>query len=106
MGAESTSPCTQVKHLADLLRSKAKSQQYPSIYEDRRPKSIEDTEKTDDKGMLQDKKVPGTSAGTRVTASPGLRLPGLPQDFWERAGLTAPSPAKQGLSNNGRDLVA
>ena len=49
MGAESTSPCTQVKHLADLLRNKANSQQYCSIYEDRRPKSVEDTEKSDGK---------------------------------------------------------
>ena len=53
MGAESTSPCTWVKHLADLLRNKANSQQYPSIYEDRRPKSIEDTEKTDSKGIAK-----------------------------------------------------
>ena len=50
MGAEFTSPCTRVKHLANLLRSKANSQQYPSVYEDKRPKIIEDTEKTDGKG--------------------------------------------------------
>ena len=55
--------------------------------------------------MLQDKKVPGTSAETRATA-PGLPLPGLLQDSWERAGLTAPSTAKQGLSSTMRDLVA
>ena len=71
MGVESTSPCTRVKHLADLLRNKENSQQYPSVYEDRRPKSIEDTEKTDSKGLLQDNKVPGTSAGTRVTTATG-----------------------------------
>ena len=35
----------------DLLRNKKNSQQYPSVYEDRRPKSIEDTEKTDGKGI-------------------------------------------------------
>ena len=58
------------------------------------------------RGLLQDKKVPGTSLGTRAAASPGLPLPGLLQDSWERAGLTAPSPAKQGLSNTVRDLVA
>ena len=68
MGVESTSPCTWVKHLADLLRNKANSQQYPSIYEDRRPKSIEDAEKTVN---LQDNKVPGTSRETRATAAPG-----------------------------------
>ena len=42
------------------------------------------------RGLLQDKKVPGTSIGTRAAASPGLPLPGLLQDSWERAGLTAP----------------
>ena len=103
MGVESTYPCAWVKHLANLLRNKANSQQYPSVYEDRRPKSIEDTEKT---GLLQDKNVPGTSIGTRAAASPGLPLPGLLQDSWERAGLTAPSTAKQGLSSPERDQVA
>ena len=46
MGAESISPCIWVKHLTDLLRNKVNSQQYPSVYEDRRPKSVEDTEKS------------------------------------------------------------
>ena len=58
MGAESTSPCTLVKHLLDLLRNKANSQQYLSVYEDRRPKSIEDTEKTDNKGIALGQKGP------------------------------------------------
>ena len=100
MGAESTFPCTQVKHLAYLLRNKANSQQYPSIYEDRRPKGIQV------RGLLQDNKVPGTSAGNRGTAVPGPCRPGLPKDSWERAGLIPPSPAKQGLSSTERDLVA
>ena len=56
--------------------------------------------------MLQDKKVPGTNSGTRAAAAPDLPMRGLPQDSWERAGLTAPSAAKQGLSNTVRDLVA
>ena len=54
--------------------------------------------------LLQDKKVPGTNARTRAAAAPGLW--GLPQDSWERDGLMAPSPAKQGRSNTMRDLVA
>ena len=58
------------------------------------------------RGLLQDKKVPGTNAGTRAAAAPGPPLLGLLQDSWERAGLTAPSPAKQGLSNTVGDLVA
>ena len=47
MGAESNSPCAQVKHLADLLRNKANSQWYSSMYEDWRPKIVEDIEKSD-----------------------------------------------------------
>ena len=91
----------------DLLRNKANSQQHPSIYEDRRPKTIEDTEKKQMvRGLLQDKKVPGTSVGTRATAAPVLCLLGLLQDSWERARLMAPFPAKQGLSSTERDLVA
>ena len=35
------------------------------------------------KGLLQDKKVPRTSTGTRVTAAPSPWLLGLLQDFWE-----------------------
>ena len=58
------------------------------------------------RGLLQDKKVPGTSVGNRATAAPGLHPLGLPQDSWERARLTDPSPAKQGLSSTKRDLVA
>ena len=93
MGAESTSLCTWVKHLPNLLRNKVNNQQYPSVYEDR-PKSIEDTEKTDSKGIPSGQKVPGNNARTRVTAAPG------PCD------LMASSPAKQGLSSTERDLVA
>ena len=58
------------------------------------------------RGLLQDKKVPGTSSGTRATAAPDPPMWGLLQDSWERAELTAPSPAKQCLSSTKRDLVA
>ena len=71
MGAELTSLCTWVKHLPILLRNKANSQKQPRVYEDRKPKSTEDTEKTEGKGILQDKKVPGTNGGTRAAAAPG-----------------------------------
>ena len=40
-------PSARVKHLADL-RNRVNSQQYSSIYEDRRPK-IEDIERSDGK---------------------------------------------------------
>ena len=58
------------------------------------------------RGLLQDKKVPGNNTGTRVAAAPGPPQLGLPQDSWERARLRDSSPAKQGLSNTVRDLVA
>ena len=58
------------------------------------------------RGLLQDKKVPGTNAGTGAAAAPGLSLLGLPQDSWGRAGLTTPYPAKRVLSNTVRDQVA
>ena len=56
-------------------------------------------------GLLQDKSVPGTSAGTRATAAPGLCLLGQTQDSWERAELMTASPAKEGLGRTKRDLV-
>ena len=56
--------------------------------------------------LLQDKKVPGTNAGTRVATAPGPPVRGLLQGSCERAGLMAPSSAKQGLINTVRDLVA
>ena len=86
MGAESTSPCTQVKHLADLLRNKANSQQYPSVYEDRGPKSIEDTEKTNGKGTASGQIGPGDQHGDQRTAAQGPHPPSLLQDSRERAG--------------------
>ena len=61
MGAESTSPCTWVKHLADLLRNRANSQQYPSIYEDCRPIIVEDIEKSDEQVEAVNTRIP---AGT------------------------------------------
>ena len=42
LGEQSTFPCTRMKHIADFLRNRANSQQYPSIQEDCRPKIIED----------------------------------------------------------------
>ena len=43
---ESTSLCTWVKHLADLLKNRVNSQWYSSIYENWRPKIVEDIEKS------------------------------------------------------------
>ena len=41
-------PSAPVKHLADL-RNRVNSQWYSSIYEDQRPKIVEDIEKSDGK---------------------------------------------------------
>ena len=92
MGADSASPCTRVKHLANLLRNKASSQQHASIYEDRRPESIGDTEKTDGKGTASGQKGPWDQHRDQGDCSPK-------PDSWEKAELVVPSPAKQGLSS-------
>ena len=105
MGAESTSLCTWVKHLPILLRNKVNSQKQPSLYEDRRPKSTEDTEKTEGKKNASGQKGPWDQRGTRAAAAPGPPLLGLPQDSWERARLTATSSDKA-PRNSVRDLVA
>ena len=55
------------------------------------------------RGLIQDKKVPGTKAGNRAAAAP---VRPMSEDSWERAGLMPPAAAKQGLSNNVRDLIA
>ena len=47
MGVESTSLWARVKHLADLLRNRGNSQRHSSIYEDWKPKTVEDFEKSD-----------------------------------------------------------
>ena len=106
MGAESTSLCMWVKHLPNLLRNKANSQKHSSFYEDRRPKVQRTLRKQKVRGLLKDKKVPGTSRGDQGGCSPRPAPDGLLQDSWEKAELMAPSPAKQGFSSTKRDLVA
>ena len=63
MEADSTSLCTWVKYLPHLLRNKVNSQQHPNVYEDRRPKNTEDTEKTDSKGIASGQKGPWDQHG-------------------------------------------
>ena len=52
MGADPSSPCAQLEHLADLLRNGVNSQQNPSLYEVWRP-IVEDIEKTDSEEIVQ-----------------------------------------------------
>ena len=106
MGAELTSPCTWVKHLPILLRNKVNSQKQLSIYEDRRPKSTEDTEKTEGKGTTSGQKGPWDQHGDQGGRSPRPARAGPAAGLLGESLLTAPSPAKQGLSNTVRDLVA
>ena len=77
-------PSMPVKYLADL-RNRVNSQQYSSIYEDRRPK-IETLKDQMIRRVLKDNKIPGTCTGTRATEAPA-RVQGLLQDSWERARL-------------------
>ena len=70
MGVESTSPCTRVKHLVNLPKNKANSQKCPSIYEYRRPKSVEDTEKSDGKEFASGQNGPWDQRGDQGNSSP------------------------------------
>ena len=95
-----------MKHLADLLTNRVNSQWYPSIYEDWRPKIIEDIEKSDGKERASGQQSPWDQWGPGQLKPQTWGPPGLPQGSWERARSTAPSPAKQGLSSTKRDLYA
>ena len=99
MGAESTFPCTGVKHLPDLLRNKANSQQYCSVYEDRRPKSIEDTEKTDGKGIALGQKGPWDQHGEEGNCSsrpmPTGPAEGLLGESWVNSSLPCQTRLEQ-----------
>ena len=57
-------------------------------------------------GIASGQKGPWDERGDKGSCSLRAAHMGRPQDSWERAGLMAPSPAKQGLSNTVRDLVA
>ena len=66
MGAEPTCSCTQLGHLANLLKNRVNSQQNPSLYEVWRPKIAEDIEKQLVRRLCWEGKVPGICAGTRA----------------------------------------
>ena len=101
VGAESTSPHTWVKHLANLLRNKANSQQYPSIYEDRRPKSIEDTENTKGKGIASVQKSPWDQprgqGNCNPRPTPAKPVAGLLGESWVNGSLPRQTRLEQHL---------
>ena len=106
MGVEVTSLCTWVKHLPNLWRNKANSLKHPSIYEDRRPKSTEDTEKTEGKGIASGQKGPWDQQGDQGSCSPRLTPAGPAVGLLGESQVNGSLPAKQGLSSTERDLVA
>ena len=97
---ESTSPCTWVNHLPNLLRSKVNSQQYPSIYEDRRPKSIEDNEKTDSKGIASGQKGPWDQRREQGDCSPRPVPTGLATGLLGESQVNASLPYRTGLEQH------
>ena len=62
-------PSAPVKRLADV-RNRMNSHWYSSIYEDQRPKIVEDIENQTVRRVLDNNKVPGTSTGTRAAEEP------------------------------------
>ena len=70
MGAESTSPCTWVKHLANLLRNRVKSQQYPSINEVWRPKIVGEIEKSDEQVEAVNTRTPAGRGNPPIKEPP------------------------------------
>ena len=72
MGAEPTCSCTQLGHLANLLKNRVNSQQNPSLYEVWKPKIAEDIEKQMVRRLSRDGKIPGTCTGTMTAVVPGM----------------------------------
>ena len=64
VGAESSSPCAQLEHLADILRNGVNNQWNLSLYEVWRTKIIEDIEKQTERRLRWDAKVAGICTGT------------------------------------------
>ena len=87
VGAEPSSPCAQLEHLADLLRKRLNGLQNPILYEVWRPKIVEDIEKQMVRTLCWDSKVPEICTGTQAAVAPCL-----PQDTARRVRLPAPSP--------------
>ena len=105
MGEESTSLCTWVKHLPILL-SKANSQKQPNIYEDRRPKSTEDTEKTEGKGIASGQKGPWDQHGDQGGGSPRPASARPATGLLEESQVNGPLHFQTRPSNTVTDLVA
>ena len=92
MGAEPSSPCAQLEHLADLLRNRVDSQWNPSLYEIWRPKIAEDIEKQwgDCAGTVRSL---GSAQGPRLLWTLAQHLW---QDTRKRVRSPAPSPIRAG----------
>ena len=75
MGAETSSPCAQLEHLADLLRNRVNSQWNPSLYEVWRPKIAEDVEKQTVRRLCRAVQSLGSAWGPRLLWSLAQPLP-------------------------------
>ena len=93
MGAEPSSPCAQLDHLAHLPRNRVNSQQNPSLQEVWRQETAEDTEKQTARRVSWDGKVPGVCAGTTAAEA---WVPHLSRDTGRRVRGPAPSPTRAG----------
>ena len=105
VGAEPSSPCAQLEHLADLLRNTVNSQQSPTLYEVCRSKIAEDIEKQTVMSLCWAGKVPGICAGTLGHCGPWStachRILGV-----ELEHQLPPLPEQGGQPGNRRDLDA
>ena len=81
-------------HLPILLRNKANSQKQPSIYEDRRLKSTEDTEKKEDKGIATGQKCPCDLHRDQGSCSPGPALDGHAAGLLGDSQVNSPLPCQ------------
>ena len=70
LGEQSTFPCTRMKHIANFLRNRANSQQYPSIYEDWKLKIVEYTEKSDKKMKAVNTRIPAGRGNPPIKEPP------------------------------------
>ena len=96
---ESTYPCAQVKNLADLLRNRVNSQRYPSIYEDQRPKIVEDIEKSESEtikpGAVKRPELDPNRGHTNNRDSE-IDFTLLLQRTWKVGGVNTTTPAARG----------
>ena len=76
------------------------SQQHPSVYEHRRPKSIEDCEKTDGKGTVSGQKRPWDQRGDQRDCSPSLAPTGPASGYLGESPVNCSLPCQTRLEQH------